>query len=114
MTTTAVTEETQAVERGRFWAGVRYWLGSWKLTTGTGLILALILFCVIGTAGRSAAAPAGRPRAKRPSSSAKLYHGSMTPQHGAVSCSALLGSDACWFTTGPSTPFRLLASISTV
>jgi peptide/nickel transport system permease protein len=48
VTTTTVVEEIRATERAKFWAGVRYWLGSWKLVTGATLLLALILFCVIG------------------------------------------------------------------
>lgn len=51
MTTTTVVEPVpvEQEERSAFWGGVRYWLGSWKLTTGLALILALILFSVIGS-----------------------------------------------------------------
>jgi len=48
MTTTPLLEEIDLGERGKFWAGVRYWLGNWKLTTGVTLILILVLFSVIG------------------------------------------------------------------
>jgi peptide/nickel transport system permease protein len=40
---------TAATPQRRFWAGVRYWLGSWKLSTGLALVLALVLFSLIGS-----------------------------------------------------------------
>lgn len=36
-------------ERAEFWTTVRYWLASWKLTLGLGLILLLVLFSVVGS-----------------------------------------------------------------
>ncbi|HEY65594.1 MAG TPA: ABC transporter permease [Caldilineae bacterium] len=49
MTTTWTSGTARAVETGRFWDSVRYWLGNWKLTTGLALVLSLILFSAIGS-----------------------------------------------------------------
>ncbi len=53
MTTTYISETTQEDSqvqgRSRFWAGVRYWLGNWKLTSGLILIIGLTAFSLIGS-----------------------------------------------------------------
>ena len=45
------TRPTEDAAQGsrRFWAGVRYWLGNWKLTIGLVLIIGLTGFSIIGS-----------------------------------------------------------------
>ena len=48
---TAAAEPVRAVasERpGQLWAGLRYWLGNWKLSAGLILILLLVVFSIVG------------------------------------------------------------------
>lgn len=53
MTTAFVPEVLPATasiqERSRFWGGIRYWLGNWKLTIGLILIVGLTGFSIIGS-----------------------------------------------------------------
>jgi hypothetical protein len=55
------------------------------------LVAATRTLCSRLTAGRSAVGPATRGCSKRPTSSAKHYHGSIGTRYDPVSCSALLG-----------------------
>jgi peptide/nickel transport system permease protein len=51
MTDVAMIPEPKAevTARGGFWRTLRYWLGNWKLSVGLAMVLALLLFALIGS-----------------------------------------------------------------
>lgn len=49
MAVRGMVDGVEVAPPSRFWSGVRFWLGNWKLTTGVALIVALLLFSLIGS-----------------------------------------------------------------